>query len=626
MRFLRAANQSSISQAKLRQFLVLLFRVLAVIALVFFLSRPLAGGWLGWALSPAPEAIVLILDRSASMEAIAGTTGRSKRQHAIDLWTDALRSFGRSSRLVLLDSATQVPQELPGPGALNQPQFTGPSDTSADLPALLQRAYAYLSESRSGASEVWIASDLQESNWVPDDAQWEKVMSQFAALRQKIRFRLLSFEPEGPRNVSISLVDATRRAQGEAQQLGVVVDLEQNGLAADPVALKWNTGGSASQAELALTGKSLRWRNNFPLPNTKEIGWGEIQIGADANSADNKLYFAFGTPQTPTATIVTTASPSATRPLQLAASDLSKPAEDWARITGPDDFAGQPLTNTSLIVWNAGIMPGAAPGILEDFVNSGGALLFVPEEGGSVSFAGLSFGEIKTQTNTFPIAQWNELEGPLSRTEEGYGVPLKELEVFRRASIIGDGGILATYEDGAPFLVRKALGRGEVYFCSTSPDARWSSLSDGAVLVPMLQRMLTIGARRVNSATMLECDELVTRDVSEWDRVDSETASDPRMTAGIYRVDGRFVAVNRPSSENELARIPPDTARSLFRNVPFRLHEEQTGRTDRLQGEIWRFFVAMMLIFLIAEGFLILPSSTPASAEMPRRKPVEVAA
>src|SRR5687768_12766375 len=264
MRFLRAANQSSISQAKLRQFLVLLFRVLAVIALIFFLSRPLAGGWLGWALSPAPEAIVLILDRSASMETIAGTSGKSRREQAIELWSEALKTFGQSSRLVLLDSATQMAQEIPSVSSLSQAQFTGGTDTSADIPALLQRAYAYLSESRSGASEVWIASDLQKSNWAPDDAQWERVMAQFAALKQKVRFRLLSFEESGSKNVSVSLVDAIRRRRGDARHLSVVVDLEQSETSNDPVALRWNIGGSSSQAELTMPGQSLRWRNNFP--------------------------------------------------------------------------------------------------------------------------------------------------------------------------------------------------------------------------------------------------------------------------------------------------------------------------------------------------------------------------
>ena len=67
MIFLLAANKMSRGYAKLRQFLILLFRIFAVLMLVLFLSRPLAGGWLGWALSSAPDVILILLDRSASM-------------------------------------------------------------------------------------------------------------------------------------------------------------------------------------------------------------------------------------------------------------------------------------------------------------------------------------------------------------------------------------------------------------------------------------------------------------------------------------------------------------------------------------------------------------------------------
>src|SRR5438874_13196099 len=75
MRFLISATRSSVSHAKLRQFLILLFRIFAVLMLVLFLSRPLAGGWLGWALSSAPDVILILLDRSASMETrVPGTT------------------------------------------------------------------------------------------------------------------------------------------------------------------------------------------------------------------------------------------------------------------------------------------------------------------------------------------------------------------------------------------------------------------------------------------------------------------------------------------------------------------------------------------------------------------------
>src|SRR3954463_8524792 len=77
MRFLVSATRSSVSNTRLRQFLILLFRVLCVLMLILFVARPLAGGWLGWALSPAPDAILILLDRSASMETqVSGVTKR----------------------------------------------------------------------------------------------------------------------------------------------------------------------------------------------------------------------------------------------------------------------------------------------------------------------------------------------------------------------------------------------------------------------------------------------------------------------------------------------------------------------------------------------------------------------
>jgi hypothetical protein len=110
MRFLLAATRSSVSNTKLKQFLILLFRVMAVAMLIFFIARPLAGGWLGWALSPAPDAIVILLDRSASMEGKAN--GTTKREHALKLLADQAKGYQETSHLVLIDSATRTPQEI----------------------------------------------------------------------------------------------------------------------------------------------------------------------------------------------------------------------------------------------------------------------------------------------------------------------------------------------------------------------------------------------------------------------------------------------------------------------------------------------------------------------------------
>src|SRR5208282_4771112 len=208
MRFLLSATRSATSHNKLRQFLILLCRVLAVAMLLLFLARPLAGGWLGWALSPAPDAIVLLLDRSASMETQSG--GVSKREQALKLLAQAARPFEETSHLVLIDSATRLPQEIARADSLAQLSLTAPTDTAADLPALLRAAFDWLVENRAGTAEIWIASDDQRSNWRPDDPRWKSVMAQLGGLSQKVRIRLLELNQTTEANASIAIKELAR--------------------------------------------------------------------------------------------------------------------------------------------------------------------------------------------------------------------------------------------------------------------------------------------------------------------------------------------------------------------------------------------------------------------------------
>ena len=68
-RFLFQARKSSSRLSKLKRWLILLVRVLALAALAFMIARPMTGGDSLFSLSNgSPEVLVLVLDRSASME------------------------------------------------------------------------------------------------------------------------------------------------------------------------------------------------------------------------------------------------------------------------------------------------------------------------------------------------------------------------------------------------------------------------------------------------------------------------------------------------------------------------------------------------------------------------------
>ena len=96
MMFLRSATRKSTRYARLRQFLILLFRVLAVFGLLLALSRPLAGGWAGWLFASAPDVILVLLDRSASMETKPGDGQPTRREQALRLFAEGAKQIGRA--------------------------------------------------------------------------------------------------------------------------------------------------------------------------------------------------------------------------------------------------------------------------------------------------------------------------------------------------------------------------------------------------------------------------------------------------------------------------------------------------------------------------------------------------
>src|SRR5436190_22685077 len=139
MIFLLAANRMSRGYAKLRQWLILAFRTLAVATLIFAVSRPLAGGWLGRAGGGRPDTTIILLDRSPSMRQQGPGTVITKLEAGRQQMVRTLAMLG-SDRWVLIESTAPVAREIESPDALLKLTVTEPVSTSADLPAMLEVA------------------------------------------------------------------------------------------------------------------------------------------------------------------------------------------------------------------------------------------------------------------------------------------------------------------------------------------------------------------------------------------------------------------------------------------------------------------------------------------------------
>jgi hypothetical protein len=122
--------------------------------------------------------------------------------------------------------------------------------------------------------------------------------------------------------------------------------------------------------------------------------------------------------------------------------------------------------------------------------------------------------------------------------------------------------------------------------------------------------MLQDGARRLQQVAIIPCGELSAADLAkQWVAVDSTEPKDIRFQAGVYKSGDRMLAVNRPASEDDPEVVDSSEMKKLFGDLPMRMFEDRQVDTNQLEGEIWRLFLFLMLLFVLVEGYLILPAN-----------------
>jgi hypothetical protein len=196
---------------------------------------------------------------------------------------------------------------------------------------MLRAAFDWLIENRAGTAEIWIASDNQRSNWMPEDARWKSVIAQLSGLSQKVRVRLLELNQAPEDNASIAIKELLRRPRGDQSELEMTLEVQRNRMAPASIPVTLTLDGERSSTELKLDGQSLRWRRKIDLGSRRQGGWGSFALPADANPRDDTAYFVYG-PDVPLLAAVVSADKQGARDFQFAAA---------SRGAGHPDFPGR---------------------------------------------------------------------------------------------------------------------------------------------------------------------------------------------------------------------------------------------------------------------------------------------
>lgn len=612
MQFLLKATRESRGKKKLRHILILTCRALALAALAFAAARPIVSGLIGWG-GGSINTVVLLLDRSASMEIKPGDGLNPRRQIVIEKVRDAMASLG-GARLVLIDSASGKPQEIPSPDILADISSTSPTDTAADFPTLLGRAAEFLADT-PGRSEIWLASDLQTSNWRPADERWAASRASIAALSQRPAIRVLSLTGPSAPNTAIRILGSRRSGDEILLDLEILRAADSHGATTLP--LTTNLNGTRTTETLTLPGQSLRFQKRVPLPTGTATGSGWLSIPADGNSRDNSTFFAYG-PARPIKSVIVAPSGESAAYLALAAAPPGIGNQTVERID-PSNAASLNTSDLATILWAAPLPSGAAYDVVNRFLKSGGHVVFFPP--GTPSDA--SFIDVKWANPTdapvgkfFILKDWNHTDGPLRDAIDGTPVSGDRLKAIRRQIPLGDTASLARWEDGEPVITRRIVDHGTAWFVGSLPDYTWSNLGDADVLLPTVQRIIAAGADRFDASYLTTVGSDATQPLAGETRVriDDYGTADPANSAyeaGIFRLGERLLAINRPAQEDNVEILTHEQLDQALEGTKYTLLDQAGQANDpSLSRDVWRAFLIAVLFFLISEAILCLPKKS----------------
>jgi len=637
MMFLMQASRMSAGYTKLRQWLILLMRALAVACLIFFTSRPLASGLIGLLGSRSSEVAIVLLDRSPSMQETQAGSGATKLQGALQQLSGTLKTLG-VQRVVVFDTASEKPIEFESPAAMVSDPSLVANGLTSDIPGMLERALLYVKNNRTGNVNVWICSDMRESDWRSRDGRWAADREGFIGLPQEVRFQVLDLGAASSENRSIRVLSAKRIKGPQGVELSLSFRIERtlgsNAPTALQIPVEIEVGGARSVVNVDLQSESAEV-NDYRIALSSENdnagldkGWGLVRCPGDTNPADNTSYFVYEKPPA-RRTVIVSDNPRVIEAIELVTNTSPEQAiECETETVASSQLDAIDWNAIALVVWHEQLPEGRSLELLTQFIAQGGqVLLFPPETPNDTSALGIQWTGWQTlDSKTKPdaenaegdptlarVLQWRNDSELLGNTLNGAPLPVGQLGIKRICKLQAEGTVLAAMSDELPLLMRidsAGSAKNGVYVCTTTPSLRDSTLaSDGIVMYIAIQRVLAAGSERIGSTRMVTVGQPASAmfDSASQAAGDSSVLTNQySQNTGVYQTSDLLIAQNRLGDEDSGKLVSAESLSGLFGALNWSRIEVGASAKSLVQ-EIWRWFLIIMLVAMVVEAMLCMP-------------------
>jgi hypothetical protein len=671
--FVKELQKSAVQRVRVKEWLLLLLRMLAVACLVMAFARPTLTGQLAGVGERTRTAHALVVDNSLSM------TLRDDQGEYLDQAKRQARGILETAEAgddVLVWPTAQTSEQRPSPGTNRAVAQEGIDEIDAragstPLSTAVVQAAQRLQASSAPRKVVYAVSDLQQSTLGDSSATQAPDGTQGLVVRVGARDHA---------NVGITDVRVVSRIAEVGQPVEMEATLSNYG--SDPL-----NGYVASvylqDERVAQTTTTLQPGQSTTVTFTatpQSRGWlaGRVEGEDDALPQDNVRHFALHVPEE-RRILVVRGEGQPTDYLDLALS--SQMIED--RIAFRTTTIGEAdLTTTELGSYDTVLLVGPRTlssgevSALGRYVEQGGGVMLFPNnqarpedynallqtlQGGEFRGFSGSMGEQRSIATFDRVDREHPLfEGVFDSSQSSRRAEVERPDVYYAMNYRPTGAseqTLIELSNGMPFLQEIRHGSGVALTLAVAPTTQWSDLPVRGLFIPLLYRsvyylsagtsvageQLTAGRPGELRITGLAPETSALRLVgpngvertpdqrSLYGATLLETGS-TLHTTGIYdvRADDRLVrriAVNLDASESDVRTASADSAATQISRVAGLSVEPlgasgataasvaETLRTQRTGTEIWNVFLLLALAFLVAEMLVASqwkPETVPA--------------
>lgn len=651
LQFFEALRRTTVRRIRIKEYLLLLLRLLAIASLALVLARPFLPSTLFG--DSRSVTYILVIDNSPSMlqQGENGTWFMQARESAQMFIT----ASEPASRFVVVP--THGPWTLPQPGgaaeALRLLGKIEPSEGAFRLPLHLE---AVSQQVQAGTNPVvcFLFSDMQAGPLKAFAEAWVT----------KLLFPLYAVKTAGESapNTALTGLSVTSRILSERRPVqfkATVTHFGKTPLVNAFVSLEVN-GNVAGQYPLALEpGASRDYVFEWIPPDGKPAVITAV-IEGDSWSFDNKRFIALDMPQRKDVLVVgerQQAGQEAFYNRMLNAASRMNRTLDIKQVT-PDALTPELIGSATVIVLNGIRNPRDIPAdLVRDHVQSGRSLLFIPgnqaDQNAWNSFLkSVNAGEFQGFEGEFgkfePVSKMKRPSADLPLLQDVFDIKQGQKLEIQMPSIfyqwlfqpIGSPFLLLQTEEGKPLITEHRSGLGTTVVSSIGTEPGWSDFPAQVIYPVFWYRLLQSLAHREQLAARetivgkpfqgvfafdeaevtiqgksLNVKPLVTRTATgvkvEYDGLD--------WLPGVYRIVSGSksvgLAVNPDILESDFQTLEQAETERMLETVFASVHffnagtstaeQQKTWMASAGRGqEIWKWFLVLGMLFLGAETVL----------------------